>query len=186
MKTSQQTDKLFPALLKVKSELGSVTKSASNPFYKSKYADLNTHLEVVEPVLERHGMMLLQPGVAGGYGADSSTIVESVIIHAESGQWVSSEMSLILPKVTMQDAGSAITYARRYTLGALLALRAEDDDAESAMGRTKKPNYEPKQGSIPGLSGPTPPVAQSAPSAIKSTFRKPTNNVATTSDEWEN
>lgn len=133
MKMSQNTDKLFPALFKAKQELGSVTKSADNPFFKSSYADLNTHLEVAEPVLAKHGLFLLQPG---GAGLNGST-VESVIVHAESGQWISSEMNLILAKNSMQDAGSAVTYARRYTLGALLSMKAVDDDGEAAVGRGK-------------------------------------------------
>lgn len=200
MKTSEKTDKLFPLLLKVKSELGNVTKSAANPFFKSKYADLNTHLDVVEPVLEKHGLMLLQP-------VEGST-VESLIVHAESGQWLSSSMTLILAKQSMQDAGSAVSYARRYTLGALLSMKAVDDDGEVATGRSPSPyktataskvnsNDLPKvappqetfqvKATVTSVTNPGP-ISQLTPTpniaavqanqAKKSTFRKPTEKAA--------
>lgn len=130
MLTSDNVDKVLPALFEVKKNLGKVTKSADNPFFKSKYADLNTHLEVVESVLESKGLILLQPVVATGEG----NMVESRIYHAESGQYVSSSMKLV-GELDMQKAGSGVTYARRYTLGALLSLQSEDDDGEATMSR---------------------------------------------------
>lgn len=129
MKTSEKIDKIYAAVFAVKKELVAVAKSADNPFFKSKYADLNTHLDEVEPRLEKVGCMLLQP-------INSDNTVESRIVHIESGQFISSEMPLIVAKNTMQDAGSAVTYARRYTLGALLSMKSEDDDGEKSMGRT--------------------------------------------------
>jgi hypothetical protein len=128
MKTSDQTDKIYKAIFAVKKELTSVAKSSDNPFFKSKYADLNSHLEVAEPLLEKNGCMVLQP-------VNSDNTVETRIVHVESQQFVSSEMPLVLTKNTMQDAGSAVTYARRYTLGALLSMKAEDDDGNVASGR---------------------------------------------------
>lgn len=130
MKTSESLDKLLPALLKVKQNLQAVTKGANNPFFKSKYADLNTHLDAVEPLLHENGLILVQPVNI----SESGNVVESRIYHSGSGQFISSEMSLI-GENKMQDAGSAVTYARRYTLGALLSMKAEDDDGEVSMGR---------------------------------------------------
>jgi hypothetical protein len=133
MKTSNELDAVLPALAKVKAELEAVSKSSNNPFFKSKYADLNTHLDEVEPRLAKEGLLLLQP-VNTDIVTGNST-VESRIYHTKTGQYVSSEMSLVLGKSTMQDAGSAVTYARRYTLGALLSMKAEDDDANKISGR---------------------------------------------------
>lgn len=133
MKTSQQTSDVLQAIFEVKKELGSVSKSGYNPHFKSKYADLNTHIEEVEPLLTKHGCMLLQP-------VNSDNTVETRIIHVSTGQWISSELLLVNSKNTMQDLGSAITYARRYTLGALLSMMAEDDDGEKSMVRTTKPS----------------------------------------------
>lgn len=135
MKTSEKTDKILELLAKVKTELTAVTKDSNNPFFKSKYADLNSHLDAAEPLIEKHGGILLQPVNSVLNIPIPSSTVESLIFHVASGQFVSSEMVLILPKNTMQDAGSAVTYARRYTLGALLSMKAEDDDANVASGR---------------------------------------------------
>jgi len=143
-------------LLKVKSTMGAVSKSADNPFFKSKYADLNSHLDLVEPLLAENGLILLQP-VESDEAGDK---VVTRILDAESGEEVRSEMHLILPKSNMQDAGSAITYARRYTLGSLLGMKAEDDDGEKSMGRASAPK---------------------APVSAKSSFRKkPTPSSPTT------
>lgn len=136
MRTSTEVNKIFPALLKVKAELGSVTKNTTNTFFKSNYADLNSYLEEVEPLLEKNGLLLLQP-------INSSEIlnkdtVQSIIIDATSGQYVLSEMTVVAKENDMQKLGSAVTYARRYTLGSLLGMKAEDDDGNSAAGKVKE------------------------------------------------
>lgn len=187
MKTSLLTDKIFPALFKAKQEFASVAKKSDNPFFKSKYSDLNTHLEVVEPVLAVHGLMLLQPGVSSDNGV--SSVVQSVVVHAESGQWVASEMTLLVSKNTMQDAGSAITYARRYTLGALLSLKSEDDDGETAAGRGKSsPAIKPLVPAASPLEATVKKAVEEVTTARKSSFRKPTapSTPATDSGGWEN
>ena len=134
MYASQQIDKILPALANVKANLGKVTKGANNPFYKSKYADLNTHLEVVEPVLAENGLILLQPV---SNNSEGNNVVESVLFHVESGQYVSSMMVLV-GETDMQKAGSAVTYARRYTLGSLLSMQAVDDDGNEASVKSTK------------------------------------------------
>jgi hypothetical protein len=114
---------IFKKLLKVKSELGKISKDATNPFFKSKYFDINGLLEHVEPLLSKHDLLLLQPIIEGK--------VISQIIDPETGDKVSSEMEL--PSLQdPQKLGSAITYYRRYTLQSLLGLQAEDDDANKA------------------------------------------------------
>jgi len=133
MKTSEKVDVILPKLAKALNELGSVKKGADNPFFKSKYADLNTHIDVAEKALNSQGLMLLQPVNRDERGS----FVESIIIDPSSGQYVSSVMDLLLTKQDMQNMGSAVTYARRYTLSALLSMQAEDDDGNSAtFGKT--------------------------------------------------
>ncbi len=134
MKENDQS-KILAKLFKVKSELGSVMKKEDNPFFKSKYADLNAHIEAVEPLLQKYGLILLQPTYRDARGS----FVRTVIQDSESGQYVCSELDLILVKQDMQQMGSAVTYARRYTLGALLAMRAEDDDGNLASSNQRKP-----------------------------------------------
>lgn len=117
---------LLKKLSKVKSEIGKISKDKTNPFFKSKFFDINTLLEHTEPLLEKYGLLLLQPIRDGK--------VISFIYDVETGD---SEWSGIsLPDISdPQKLGSAITYYRRYTLQSLLGLQAEDDDGNKASKR---------------------------------------------------
>jgi hypothetical protein len=119
---------LLKALSNVKKEVGSLSKTETNPFFKSKYFDINGLIQQVDPLLEKYGLLLLQPIENGN--------VISKIYHVETAESVSS--SIILPNLTdPQKLGSAITYYRRYTLQSLLGLQAEDDDGNKASQPTK-------------------------------------------------
>jgi len=133
MKTSEQIDKVLKALLTVKQQLQPVVKGTKNPFFKSSYADLNAHLETVEPLLLENGLVLIQPIVEG----TTNNIVVSRIYHVETGQYVESSMKLH-GETDMQKSGSAVTYARRYTLGSLLSMSSADDDGNLASGKVQK------------------------------------------------
>jgi hypothetical protein len=123
MKTSEKIDQLLPDLFKVKASILPLKKQADNPYFNSKYVDLNAVLEGVDSILEANGFILLQPVVG--------RTVETTILH-KSGQFITSEMELVLDKNTMQALGSAISYARRYSLVSLLGLKSEDDDGNGA------------------------------------------------------
>ena len=119
---------LLIALANVKKEVGTLSKTATNPFFKSKYFDINSLIEQIEPLLEKNGLLLLQPIESGK--------VISVIYHIETEMSVSSEM--LLPNLQdPQKLGSAITYYRRYTLQSLLGLQAQDDDGNKASAPIK-------------------------------------------------
>ena len=119
---------LYTKLSEVKKEIGAISKDSTNPFFKSKYFDINSLLKHVEPLLQKNGLLLLQPIIKGE--------VFSEILDVESGESVTS--SIPLPQMDdPQKLGSAITYYRRYTLQSLLGLQAEDDDANSASQATK-------------------------------------------------
>lgn len=136
MNLSEKTDQLFPALFKVKKELGPVTKNATNPHYKSNFADLNAHIELIEPILSKHGLMLLQPPSGKENGTNS---LVTMIVHAESGQYLSSSLNLTnVPD--MQKTLAGITYARRGSMNSLFGLASEDDDGETVVGRGKNVN----------------------------------------------
>ena len=121
---------LYKKLFKVKSELGAVTKGSVNPFHKSRYADLNAHLEVIEPILEKNGLILTQTTTSNG----QANFVRTEITDIDTGAQILSV--LLLPNLDdMQKLGGAITYARRYTLGAALAIQTEDDDGQTAIGK---------------------------------------------------
>ena len=119
---------LLKALAEVKKEVGTLSKTETNPFFKSKYFDINSLIQQVEPLLEKNNLLLLQPII--------DNKVKSAIYHIESGDVVFSEIDL--PNLTdPQKLGSAITYYRRYTLQSLLGLQAEDDDGNKASAPVK-------------------------------------------------
>lgn len=112
-------EKLFNA----KSEIGKISKDSTNPFFKSKYFDVNSLLEHVEPILNKHRLLLLQPIITGS--------VKTEILDIDSDDLVDCEIAL--PAITdPQKLGSCITYYRRYSLQSLLGLQAEDDDGNKA------------------------------------------------------
>jgi len=118
-------------LLKVQQEIGTLSKNAKNPFFKSQYLDLSTILKHVTPLLNAEGLILIQPLELDKVG--------TVIIDAESGTTIA-ESHLTLPQIAdPQKLGSAITYFRRYTLKSLLAIAEEDDDGNKASKPVSKP-----------------------------------------------
>jgi len=127
---------IYQSLLKVQKELGAIKKDSTNPFFKSKYFDINSLLEHVKPIVNRHGLVIVQSLSAIG----DKPALNTQIIDADTGYGVGS--TIPLPEVAdPQKAGSAITYYRRYALQSLLALEVEDDDAETAVrGKTIKSN----------------------------------------------
>jgi len=127
------------ALVAAIGELQNVAKTASNPYFKSKYAPLDAIVEATRPVLAKHGLAIQQfplfrDGCAG---------VETTIIH-KAGFSTSSTLLLPLKDQSPQGVGSAITYARRYSLAAVLGLATEDDDdGNASTGLTKKEDARP-------------------------------------------
>jgi hypothetical protein len=115
----------YEKLAAVKAEVGRISKDNSNPFFKSKYFDVNSLLLHVEPIIQKHELLLLQPIQDG--------LVKSIIFDTNG---FSIESGIALPEINdPQKLGSAITYYRRYTLQSLLALQAEDDDANLASNK---------------------------------------------------
>lgn len=133
MNKSDSIVTIAKALATAQSEMGSATKDAKNPFFKSSYADLNAIREAVLPVLNRHKITVLQPTIE----VDGHSFVETVLLH-ETGEFISSVTPIIAAKQNdAQSHGSGISYARRYGLQSFLCVGAEDDDGEKAMGRAK-------------------------------------------------
>lgn len=118
-----------------KQEIGKVTKGKDNPFFKSKYADLNAILEATEPILLKYNLLLLQPVKSG--------LVCTQIIDIESGEMITSEIAL--PNIQdPQKLIASITYFRRGTLQSLLSLQAIDDDGNEASKQVQKETREKK------------------------------------------
>lgn len=124
------------AILEAQKEMGNATKGSSNPFFKSKYADLNAIREACMPALHNHGISVLQPTV----NIDGKNFIKTVLLH-ESGETFEGLTEIIYSKQNdAQAQGSGITYARRYGLQSLLNIGADDDDGNKAsQPETKKP-----------------------------------------------
>jgi hypothetical protein len=110
-------------ILEVQKEIGNLSKSSKNPFFKSAYLDLNDLLNAVHPLLHEKNLMLIQPIV------DNKVV--SAIVDEGGETLISSELPL--PDIKdPQKLGSCITYYRRYTLKSLLAIAEKDDDGQAA------------------------------------------------------
>lgn len=128
-----KSETIWFKLWRAKQEIGKVTKGSNNPFFKSKYADLNTIIEAVEPILHKYNLLLLQP-IQGNH-------VCSQIIDIETGERI--ESSLELPNIQdPQKLIASITYYRRGSLQTMLSLQAVDDDYNKASKAVKEQKSE--------------------------------------------
>lgn len=122
------------ALLKAQTEMSNPKKGSTNPFFKSKYADLNSIREAVIPVLNSNGISVLQP-IVHTYGKN---FVKTILLH-ESGELMESLTEIVYNKINdAQAQGSGISYARRYALQSFVCVGADDDDGQRAV--QNKPN----------------------------------------------
>lgn len=134
MTTSESIAELATALAKAQGELQGATKASTNPFYKSQYADLASVWGACRAALSKHGLAVVQSPSSEG----SRVSVETLLMHS-SGQWIKDTVSVTAKDDTPQSVGSACTYCRRYALQAFIGIAGEDDDAEAAQARDKKP-----------------------------------------------
>jgi len=116
------------ALASAQAKMGKALKSANNPHFKSKYADLASVTEACMPALNEAGIAVIQPT-----GEDETgRYVETMLIHGPSGEVLKCRVPLIVQKNDMQGYGSAVTYARRYGLMSMSGVAPEDDDGNAA------------------------------------------------------
>lgn len=128
-------NKVAAALVKAQKEFGPALKSSSNPHFRSKYADLSACVEAVIEGLNNNGIALMQRVSP----SDSGVIVETVFIH-ESGEVINcGQLHVPASKHDAQGYGSALTYARRYSLMAACGIAPEDDDGNAASKRPTAP-----------------------------------------------
>ncbi len=131
---SQDTTALAKALLAVQKQLLPALKDAANPFTKSNYATLNSVMEACREALHANHIWMTQlPMPTPAHMGDGHMGLMTKLTHTSSGQWQSSLMVVPLPKKDPQGMGSAMTYARRYALCAMLGIVTEDDDGQSAI-----------------------------------------------------
>jgi len=128
---SKKETSINEKLFNLQQEIGTISKDAKNPFYKSKYFDINSLIKQLQPLLKKHRLLLLQP--------IEEDMVVSKLLCVDGGGGVVS--GLKLPEITdPQKILACITYYRRGTLTSLLGLQSEDDDGNTASGNTTQSN----------------------------------------------
>ena len=132
---------LSTALVKAQMEMVTPKKTALNPFFKNKYADLNSILEVVLPAFNNNGIVVLQPTCV----SEGKNYVKTILLH-ESGEQIESLTEIIFSKQNdAQSQGSGISYARRYGLQSFVSVGSADDDGQKAVEPPKPLTAEQKQ-----------------------------------------
>jgi hypothetical protein len=133
VRMSPTVGKLGADLAKAQAEMEGAAKDATNPHFRSKYADLASIRDACRP-LAKFGIAFLQPTRAEG----PHVTVTTLLLHS-SGEWISADLTLTAGQNTPQAVGSAITYGRRYGLAAMVGIAPEDDDGEAAEPRNATP-----------------------------------------------
>ena len=158
---SEQIGELAAALAAAQGEMTAASKDATNPHFKSRYATLASVWDAIRGPLSQHGLSVSQVLESAENGV--GVAVRTMLLHS-SGQWIASRYVMpITDKLTPQAMGSAITYARRYALSAIVGIAPDDDDdGNGASGNTaaidKLPPPKPKPAPPPAKPAPTVPT----------------------------
>jgi len=139
MNTSEQINELAAALAKAQGMMDNAIMNRTNPHFKSKYADLAAIFVAARKPLSANGLAIVQT-IGDG-------VLHTRLLHT-SGQWIASEHPLPTSG-RPQEIGSALTYARRYSLSALIGIAAdEDDDANAASAAASRSNGKDSTGEL--------------------------------------
>ena len=141
---SDYIDAISAALAKAQGAIGNPGKTALNPHFKSQYADLSSGLNAVRAALSANAIAVVQTTSMH----DDTLMLHTALCHS-SGQWISSEWPVVKLPAAPQVIGSALTYARRYTLFALVGIAGEGDDDDGNAASAKS-----STNAQPGDSGP--------------------------------
>ena len=130
MKSSESIKNLAEAFVKAQMQMEGAEKGSNNPFFRSKYADLNSVIEAVKGPLNNNGLSYTQHPVS----TERAVGVVTRIMHV-SGEWIEEEFTMPLTKADPQASASLISYSRRYALQSICGIPAVDDDGEKAVLR---------------------------------------------------
>lgn len=135
---------LFAAMADAFAELEPVAKDAANPHFRSRYASLAAVTEAVRPPLSKHGLFFIQETA----DSEKGVTVETVIGHRGGGRMACGKLFVPATKQDAQGYGSALTYARRYSLMTALGIPAEDDDGNAAVASHRRAPANDSNGKI--------------------------------------
>ena len=140
MEHSEQINEIGAALAKAQGAIENATKDKANPFFKSTYADLAGVWDACRAALSANGLSVVQTPEQ----SDKGVAVSTMLLHS-SGQWIKGSYLMPVSKFDAQSVGSAITYARRYALAAMVGVAPEDDDGNAANNRGQENDESKKQ-----------------------------------------
>lgn len=132
MNQSDSIAALAAALAKAQGAIKPAIKDSNNPHFKSRYADLASVWDACREPLSENGLAVIQTTDEVPDG--SAVLLVTTLVHS-SGEWIAGRLRLNPVKADPQGMGSAITYARRYALAAIVGIAPDDDDGEAAQGR---------------------------------------------------
>lgn len=133
--TSPSTLKIYRALFDAKQEFLPITKKDWNPHFKAFFAGLPGTLDAIEKAFVKHKILLTFPTNI----VEGRLCVLCTLTHIESGEFLQGIFPVVESKLTAQELGSSTTYAKRYSLQALLGVATEDDDAQAVEKSNAKP-----------------------------------------------
>jgi len=131
MEKSESIKNIAAALMQFQSNAPTIPKEETNPYFKSKYASLSTIIKYITPELTKQGLAYTQ--------VPNGSQLVTMLMHVDSGEYITAHYDLTLVKQDPQAMGSAITYGRRYSLSAILGLDIDndDDDGNAATPQSK-------------------------------------------------
>ena len=134
---SEQINELATALAKAQGAMEGALKDSSNPFFKSKYADLASVWSACRKALTDNGLSVVQL-TSNSFDIIDAIQVTTQLCHS-SGQWISASLTMKPVKTDPQSVGSLLTYMRRYGLSAMVGIAPkDDDDGNAASGKTEE------------------------------------------------
>lgn len=139
---------LYAAMAKAFPEIEGASKDKNNPHFKSKYADLGAVVEAIKPALTRHGLFFVQQT----HEQEGGVCVETVVCHSSGESMPLGKLFVPASKQDAQGYGSALTYARRYSLMTAFGVCPEDDDGNAASKPANDAKHAAKR--APPLEGP--------------------------------
>ena len=132
------------ALAKAQGDIDNVKKTSTNPGFRSKYANLAAVWDTIREELSKNGLSVVQFPIDAPNGSPEDTVgLKTILLHS-SGQYLEATFSMpVKDAKNPQAVGSALTYARRYALMAVVGIAPEDDDGNAASGTKPKPGAAP-------------------------------------------
>jgi hypothetical protein len=133
---SESIKELAAALAKAQAKIKGAVKDSANPFFKSSYADLQSVWDAIREPLSSNNLAVIQTTETNAAG---QLELITTLAHS-SGEWIDSRFPILAAKMDSQSVGSAVSYARRYSLASVVGVYQVDDDGEQAVARTAAPS----------------------------------------------